>query len=114
MPDMLICIILMYERRIVLTLISKQQKHIFYLFLMLKGLQAYISGMQVGAAQPHVYPKDLMRLTVLIAPEALCRRFEPLVTPIFNLIKTLKYQNQKLAQARDLLLPRRMSGKIEV
>jgi type I restriction enzyme, S subunit len=89
-------------------------KHIYYLFLMLKGLQAYISGMQVGAAQPHVYPKDLMRLTVLIAPEALCRRFESLVTPIFNLIKNLKYQNQKLARARDLLLPRLMSGKIEV
>jgi type I restriction enzyme, S subunit len=89
-------------------------KHIFYLFLMLKGLQAYISGMQVGAAQPHVYPKDLMRLSVLVPPEALCRQFESLVTPIFNLIKNLKYQNQKLAQARDLLLPRLMSGKIEV
>ncbi len=89
-------------------------KYIFYLFLMLKSLQTYITGMQVGAAQPHVYPKDLMRLKILIPPDEICRRFEALVTPIFNLIKNIKYQNQKLAQARDLLLPRLMSGKIEV
>lgn len=89
-------------------------KHIFYLFLMLKSLQVYISGMQVGAAQPHVYPKDLMRLKVPIPSDDLCRRFESLVAPIFDLIKNLKHQNQKLAQARDLLLPRLMSGKIEV
>ncbi|MFH1310524.1 MAG: restriction endonuclease subunit S [Candidatus Omnitrophota bacterium] len=89
-------------------------KYIFYLFLMLKSLQAYISGMQVGVAQPHVYPKDLIRLKILIPPEDLRKRFELLVTPIFDLIKILKHQNQKLAQARDLLLPRLMSGKIKV
>lgn len=89
-------------------------KYIFYLFLMLKSMQAYIFGMQVGAAQPHVYPKDLMRLKILIPPEDLRKRFELLITPIFDLIKNLKHQNQKLAQARDLLLPRLMSGKIEV
>jgi type I restriction enzyme S subunit len=89
-------------------------RYIFYLFLMLKSLQAYISGLQVGVAQPHVYPKDLNRLKILIPPDDICERFELLVTPMFNLIKNLKHQNQKLAQARDLLLPRLMSGAIEV
>jgi hypothetical protein len=32
----------------------------------------------------------------------------------FNLIKNLKLENQKLSQARDLLLPRLISGAIEV
>lgn len=89
-------------------------KYIYYLYLRLKSLQTSIFGLQVGAAQPHVYPKDLNRLRVLIAPDDLCRQFERLVTPIFDLIRTLKSENQKLAQARDLLLPRLMSGKIEV
>ena len=89
-------------------------KYIYYLYLRLKSLQTSIFGLQVGAAQPHVYPKDLNRLRILIAPDDLCKQFEHLVTPIFTLIMNLKLQNQKLAQARDLLLPRLMSGKIEV
>ena len=89
-------------------------KYIYYLYLRLKSLQTFIFGLQVGAAQPHVYPKDLNRLRILIAPDDLCKQFEHLVTPIFTLIMNLKLQNQKLAQARDLLLPRLMSGKIEV
>lgn len=89
-------------------------KYIYTLYLRLKSLQTAIFGFQVGAAQPHVYPRDLNRLKLLIAPDDLCAQFEQLVTPIFNLIKHLKSQNQKLAQARDLLLPRLMSGAIEV
>jgi type I restriction enzyme S subunit len=89
-------------------------KHFYYLYLRLKSLQTAILGLQVGAAQPHVYPRDLNRLRLLIAPDDLCSHFEELVTPIFNLIKNTKLENQKLAQARDLLLPRLMSGAIEV
>lgn len=89
-------------------------KHIFYLFLMLKSLQAYLTGLQVGVAQPHVYPKDLNRSKVLIPSDDICERFELLVTPMFDLIKNLKHHNQNLAQARDFLLPRLMNGKIDV
>lgn len=89
-------------------------KYLYSLYLRLKSLQTAISGFQVGAAQPHVYPRDLNRLTLLIASDNLSAQFEQLATPIFKLIKNLKQQNQKLAQARDLLLPRLMSGAIEV
>ena len=89
-------------------------KYVYSLYLKLKSLQTTIFGFQVGVAQPHVYPRDLNRLKLLIAPDDLCMQFEQLVTPIFNLIKNLKLENQKLAQARDLLLPRLMSGEIEV
>ena len=89
-------------------------KYIYSLYLRLKSLQSAISSFQVGAAQPHVYLRDLNRLKLLIAPDNLCMQFEQLVIPIFNLIKNLKSENQKLAQARDLLLPRLMSGAIEV
>lgn len=89
-------------------------KYIFSLYSRLKSLQAAILGFQVGVAQPHVYPRDLNRLKLLMAPDDLCVKFEQLVIPIFNLIKNLKLENQKLAQARDLLLPRLMSGEIEV
>lgn len=93
---------------------NNSTKYIFYLCLRLKSLQTAVLGFQVGVAQPHVYPRDLNRLKLHMAPDDLCVQFEQLVIPIFNLIKNLKLENQKLAQARDLLLPRLMSGEIEV
>lgn len=40
--------------------------------------------------------------------------FEDAVTPMFKHKQTLEEQNQRLAQARDLLLPRLMSGELAV
>ncbi len=86
---------------------------IYYYYLLLESKQKEITGLQRGAAQPHVYPKDLMNLTVSYLPNEIANSFENNVTPIFNLIKNLTNQNQKLAQARDLLLPRLMNGTIK-
>lgn len=47
-------------------------------------------------------------------PENILSEFEEKVEPIFKLINTLTKRNRKLAKARDLLLPRLMSGEIKV
>ena len=88
--------------------------YLYYYFLLLKSKQKEISGLQRGAAQPHVYPKDLMGLTVISPPNRVVRSFEETISNAFLLIKNLTKQNKLLAQARDLLLPRLMNGEIEV
>jgi len=45
---------------------------------------------------------------------ALARAFIEALTPVFDQWLNLTLQNQKLRAARDLLLPRLMSGEIEV
>ena len=40
--------------------------------------------------------------------------FEKEFNKLFNLIENLSKQNSKLREARDILLPRLMSGEIEV
>jgi type I restriction enzyme S subunit len=42
------------------------------------------------------------------------RLFDESVRPIFEQVENLTMQNQKLRAARDLLLPRLMSGEIAV
>jgi type I restriction enzyme S subunit len=46
--------------------------------------------------------------------KGLMNRFGEISEPMIDEILILLEQNQKLAQARDLLLPRLMSGKIDV
>lgn len=50
---------------------------------------------------------------VLVPSENLCSTFSMFSRNTMNQISILRIQNQKLAQARDLLLPRLMSGAID-
>jgi len=47
-------------------------------------------------------------------PEDILSEFESKVEPVFILINTLTKQNRSLAKARDMLLPRLMSGEIKL
>ena len=85
---------------------------IYFFYLTLDSMQKEIFGMQKGAAQPHVYPKDLMRLQILVPSLSLLQEFESQIKTSYDLIGNLTKQNQKLREARDLLLPRLMSGEI--
>jgi type I restriction enzyme S subunit len=50
-----------------------------------------------------------------ICPDGLLtQRYGDQVRPIFDQINCLSQQNEKLKQARDQLLPRLMSGKLDV
>ena len=87
---------------------------VFYYFLILKIRQAEVTGLQRGSAQPHVYPKDLARLMIVDPPEGLVRSFEERAESIFGMINNFQLQNRELRQARDLLLPKLVGGKIRV
>ena len=87
---------------------------LWFAYSALKFLQHVITNMQIGAAQPHVYPKNIDRLFIVIPDNKILNDFNILVDPIFNEIKNLYQQNKLLGNQRDLLLPRLMSGKLEV
>lgn len=87
---------------------------IWFVYNTLKYLQPVISNLQCGAAQPHVYPKNINRLCVLIPTEELIHKYNDSVKPYYDEIKVLNQHNQLLTQQRDMLLPRLMSGKLEV
>jgi type I restriction enzyme S subunit len=93
---------------------SDSTSYLYYLYCFLKSRQLEVLGLQKGAAQPHVYPKDLMRLAAVRPPDKFLQYFTDAVAPSFALIKNLGKQNKLLAAARDLLLPRLMNGEISV
>ena len=87
---------------------------IWFVYNTLKYLQPVISNLQCGAAQPHVYPKNINRLCILIPTEELIHKYNDFVKPYYDEIKVLNQYNQLLTQQRDMLLPRLMNGKLEV
>jgi len=89
-------------------------EYLYYFYLLLVSKQKEIFGFQKGAAQPHVYPKDLKRLPLLYPANTIVKLFEESVSYNFLLIERLLSQNKLLAKARDILLPRLMSGKVAI
>lgn len=73
-----------------------------------------IASRAKGATMPNLNASIMASVPVLVPREGLQRLYAENVEPIFEMIETLAEQNQILRVARDLLLPRLMSGEIAV
>ena len=63
---------------------------------------------------PNLNSKVIAPTSILVPPRQLQMRYSEFATPIYEMSEGLAEQNQKLKAARDLLLPRLMSGEIAV
>ena len=73
-----------------------------------------IENLNANTAQPGISQEKLKGLKVLLPPEWLTRAFNEAVEALVKQIFTLALMSRKLSAARDLLLPRLMSGEIAV
>jgi type I restriction enzyme S subunit len=91
---------------------SFSSKH--YLFQYLKSIREYLLLISFGAAQQNLSQELIKKIKIVMPSDDVVKAFEEKVDAIYDSIKTLMYKNQNLAKQRDLLLPRLMSGKLEV
>jgi type I restriction enzyme S subunit len=74
----------------------------------------YVQSRVGGAAQPNANAKVLSAVEILVPSPPIQQAFRETVQPLVDQREILQEQNQKLKAARDLLLPRLMSGEITV
>jgi type I restriction enzyme, S subunit len=74
----------------------------------------YLTNNAKGVAYPAVTAKDFAKSEILIPSRQPLIEFNEIATQILEHINTLRVQNRKLAQARDILLPRLMNGELVV
>ena len=70
--------------------------------------------MQKGAAQPHVYAKDINSMELLLPIKKILFLYEQRVSRFFDTIESLQSQISLLTEARDRLLPKLMGGEIKI
>ena len=88
--------------------------YLCFVYCFLKENKATIDNLQKGAAQPHVYAKDINAMTLILSPLDILSNFERISMPYFDKIGLLQSQIRLLTEARDRLLPKLMSGEIGV
>jgi type I restriction enzyme S subunit len=79
------------------------------------ALRGYpIAGHVTGAAQPKITQANMNRIPILVPPAAVADEFDAAIDPMIDLWFNLDQQNRVLREARDLLLPRLVSGELDV
>lgn len=85
-----------------------------YALLQYGHLSALISPLANGTKIKHLRPESLPRAVALLPATALMKRYAEVVKPMFDKIALAQQQIVAAREARDRLLPKLMSGEIEV
>jgi len=87
---------------------------VYFWYVLLKKRQKEIYDAQTGSAQPHIYPQHIAAMPIMNLNFDDVRNYTATVTPIFEMIGHNKDANVRLATTRDTLLPKLMSGALDV
>ena len=94
-------------------LVSKYPTYAYCLFRN-KDMFDIMNNLANGAAQQNLSPIRTENVRILIPSDGLIQKFEDVVSPMISKMLVLNKANSNLKQARDRLLPRLMSGELEV
>lgn len=83
-------------------------------FLYLMFCRFPITSVVTGSAQPKISKGRLEKRKILVPDAMTMEHFNNLINPMFDEINVLKKQVIRIAKQRDMLLPRLMSGRLEV
>lgn len=86
----------------------------FFMYCALKASISQFTSRASGAVFDAIVVDTFKLIPFLKPAKSIIDLFTEIIEPIFTQIETLLLQNQKLAQARDFLLPKLMNGEIEV
>ena len=89
-------------------------KNFYFVYCFLKVNSKLLKHAQTGAVQPHVKPSDIHDFELVIPDKESIYDFQDKVKPFFDKIAVIQKENSRLSLLRDTLLPRLMSGELEV
>ena len=85
-----------------------------FLFYVLMLNRKYFLSVATGATVPSLRYNNFASMKFVLPEMSLCNNFNKIADDIFAKVDNLNKQITNLTQQRDLLLPRLMSGKLEV
>lgn len=83
-------------------------------YAMLHLREAFMEFEARGTVFGSMTKRDFLSVPCLAPPDKVVAAFEALVTPMDDLIESNTRESQQLAELRDLLLPKLVSGEVRV
>lgn len=85
-----------------------------FLFSVLYNLRDYYCSISQGAAQQNINVEKAKTAKCLLPDKSLCDLYSNSVAPILDNVCLIKQKNILLKECRDLLIPRLISGEIDI
>jgi type I restriction enzyme S subunit len=95
-------------------LLPKDGKSYRHLYLLVRQVVSELQQRTHGSVFDTITRQTFDGVDVVLPPSALIEHFELAVTPLFDLLLALLWESRKLAELRDYLLPRLLSGTVRV
>ena len=99
-------------------LVCQSTKPAYYgvaaMYLFSKTLIDYAERLSNGAKMPRVNWKDLAAYPICVPPEALAANYSEIIKPLISRMMANVHQAQTLANLRDTMLPRLISGQLRI
>lgn len=89
-------------------------ENFYFVYCFLKVNSKLLKHAQTGAVQPHVKPSDIHDFELVIPDKESIFDFQDKVKPFFDKIALIQKENSRLSLLCDTLLPRLMSGELDV
>ncbi|MFG0466505.1 restriction endonuclease subunit S [Pseudomonas putida] len=86
----------------------------YFLFLSLERPIKHLENTIVGTTVAHLSAKDLQKLHVVVPEKAVLDAASAFLEPLYDLEMKLRRKNANLRAQRDLLIPKLISGEIDV
>lgn len=93
---------------------NKRTKGKAFLFYTIKPLLNMIEQTQVATTVIHIGKKDFDAFDILLPSEDVLNQFDEITTPMVEQIVNNRLENKRLSNLRDALLPKLMSGELDV
>ena len=97
-----------------ITCIPNEQLSAYQIYFWIIESLEKISNLASGSTFKEINKTTFRNLPIIIAEQIIRNNFVKLITPVCKQIENLQAKNTNLRQTRDLLLPRLISGEIDV
>ena len=101
------------NQRVAKLVSDESQAYVYFLFRS-KTMKDRMVGISKGTAQKNLSPIETGKLKIKIPPTNIMSQFEESAMDLLNMIVSNNEQTQDLTSLRDSLLPKLISGKIEI
>ena len=98
----------------VVGIIDETELFSMYLYLFVSTNIKSMIGKATGGAQQHINKDIVNEYKIILPEERVIKKMNILASPLFNKIADCYRQIEKLTESRDRLLPKLMSGELEV
>ncbi len=85
-----------------------------YIYEFMRNIKSDLVTYNIGSVQPSIKVTHIMKKQMLIPPSSILKKYDDLALPITQQIFSLDKEIQILTNLRDTLLPKLLSGEIEI